>query len=299
MEILLSEPVQAIVAINVLLCLGLLFPFMTGVWSMGLPGFMAVGAYTGGWLSQAAGWPVWAALIMSALAGALSTLPFGLLSLRIRGIYLAIATLAAAELILLFFSHFKPTGGVMGFTGMPFLDPRWILALALGAFVLSAWLYCTRLGKAMLAAGSDPMVASCHGLNVPVLQMTALAIGGAFAGLAGGCFAHFYSFIAPGNFGFSRTVDILMFLVIGGFTPVGAVLGSVTLTLVPQFVSELERWAPALYGSIALLMAAFMPAGLVPKNRFAALRRRPPAASSPPGRAAATPPLTRVGDADA
>jgi len=201
-------------------------------------------------------------------------LPFGLLALRIRGIYLAIATLAAAELIVLFFSHFKPTGGVMGMTGMPYLDPRWILALAALAFVGSAWLYCTRLGKAMQAAGSDPVVASCHGLDVPLLQLSALALGGALAGLAGGCFAHFYTFVAPNNFGFARTVDILMFLVIGGFTPVGATLGSVGLTLVPQFVSELEKWAPALYGAIALAMAAFAPAGLVPKNRFASLARR-------------------------
>ncbi|HYF61131.1 MAG TPA: branched-chain amino acid ABC transporter permease [Burkholderiaceae bacterium] len=274
METLLSEPVQAIVAINVLLVLSLLFPFVTGVWSMGLPGFMAVGAYAGGWLTQAAGWPVWAALVASAVAGAAITLPFGLLSLRIRGIYLAIATLAAAELIQLFFSHFAPTGGVMGLTGMPFLDPRWIVALAALAFAASAWLYCTRLGKAMQAAGSDPVVAACHGLNVPALQMSALAIGGALAGLAGACFAHYYSFVAPNNFGFSRTVDILMFLVIGGFTPVGAVLGSTVLTLLPQFVSELERWAPALYGTIALVMAAFMPAGLVPKNRFGGLARR-------------------------
>ncbi|MCX7231048.1 MAG: branched-chain amino acid ABC transporter permease [Burkholderiales bacterium] len=297
METLMSEPVQAIVAINVLLCLSLLFPFVTGVWSLGLPGFMAVGAYAGGWLTQSAGWPVWAALIASAACGALSTLPFGLLALRIRGIYLAIATLAAAELILLFFSHFKPTGAVMGLTGMPFLDPRWIVAMAAAAFAFSGWLYCTRLGKAMQAAGSDPVVAACHGLNVPVLQLSALALGGAFAGLAGGCFAHFYSFIAPNNFGFHRTVDILMFLVIGGFTPVGAAVGSVVLTLVPQFVSELERWAPALYGAIALAMAAFMPAGLVPKNRFAPIFRRLRPAPAP--RTAIAPPAVRQGGADA
>jgi len=302
MEVLLSEPVQAIVAINVLLCLSLLFPFVTGVWSLGLPGFMAVGAYAGGWLTQALDWPVWAALVVSTAAGALSTLPFGLLALRIRGIYLAIATLAAAELTLLFFSHFKPTGAVMGLTGMPFLDPRWIVALAAAAFALSAWLYCTRLGKAMQAAGADPVVAACHGLNVPVLQLSALAIGGALAGLAGGCFAHYYSFIAPNNFGFHRTVDILMFLVIGGFTPVGAALGSTVLTLIPQFVAELERWGPALYGTIALAMAAFMPAGLVPKNRFAPLFRRgrtrtAGAATPAPARAATLAPRPRGGDA--
>jgi branched-chain amino acid transport system permease protein len=296
MEVLLSEPVQAIVAINVLLCLSLLFPFVAGVWSLGLPGFMAVGAYAGAWLSTSAGWPVWATLAISAASGAAVTLPFGLLALRIRGIYLAIATLAAAELTLLFFSHFKPTGAVMGLTGMPYLDSRWIVLLAALSFALSAWLYCTRFGKALQAAGSDPVVASCHGLNVPVLQLCALALGGAFAGLAGGCFAHFYSFIAPNNFSFHRTVDILMFLVIGGFTPVGAALGSSVLTLIPQFVAGLEKWAPALYGAIALAMAAFMPAGLVPKNRFASLlRRRRPAQPEAPRAGAAVAPVREGG----
>ena len=74
------------------LCLSLLFPFVTGVWSLGLPGFMAVGAYAGGWLTQSAGWPVWAALIASAACGALSTLPFGLLALRIRGLAAPLAS---------------------------------------------------------------------------------------------------------------------------------------------------------------------------------------------------------------
>lgn len=268
MEVLLSEPVQALIAINVLLTLSLLFPFVTGVWSLGLPGFMAVGAYGSAWLTTSMGWPVGWALCAGAAAGALVTLPFAMLTLRIREIYLAIATLAAAELILLFFAHFKPTGAVMGMAGIPYLDTTWVVGLALAAIVLASIIYNSRFGKALVAVGSDPVVASCHGLNVPALQFTALAIGGALAGLAGGCFAHYYSFISPGNFGFHRTTDILMFLVVGGFTPLGAVVGAMVLTSVPQVVTALERWAPALYGVIVLLMAIYMPAGLLPKNRI-------------------------------
>lgn len=268
MDVLISEPIQALVAINVLLTLSLLFPFATGVWSLGMPGFMAVGAYASAWLTMHHGWSVGGALVVAAGAGALATLPFALLTLRIRDIYLAIATLAAAELILLFFSHFKPTGAVMGLTGMPYLDTRYIVMLALGAIGLSSLLYNSRYGKALIAVGTDPLVASCHGLNVPALQFSALAIGGALAGLAGGCFAHYYSFIGPSNFGFARTTDILMFLVVGGFTPLGAVVGATVLSLVPQLVTSLESWAPALYGIIVLLMAVFMPSGLLPKNRI-------------------------------
>jgi branched-chain amino acid transport system permease protein len=271
LDVLLSEPVQALVAINVLLTLSLLFPFAAGVWSLGMPGFMAVGAYLSAWLTMSMGWEVGPAIAVAGLAGAASTIPFALLTLRIRDIYLAIATLAAAELIVLFFSHFKPTGAVMGMTGMPYLETHWLLLLVAGCVLASAWLYNSRFGKALVAIGSDPVVASCYGLNVPTFQFASLAIGGLLAGMAGACFAHYYSFISPGNFGFNRTTDILMFLVVGGLTPIGAVLGSVILTLVPQVITSLEKWAPAMYGCVVLLMAVYRPAGLLPKNQLANL----------------------------
>lgn len=288
MEVLLSEPVQALVAINVLLTLSLLFPFAAGVWSLGMPGFMAVGAYASSWLTLNHDWPISAALAAGALAGAVVTLPFAMLTLRIREIYLAIATLAAAELILLFFSHYTKTGAVMGLTGMPYLEAHWIVATAIVVILLASLLYNSRFGKALVAIGSDPVVASCHGLNVPVLQFTALAIGGALAGLAGGCFAHYYSFISPGNFGFHRTTDILMFLVVGGLTPLGAVVGAAVLSAIPQVATALEKWAPAMYGLIVLLMAVYMPAGLLPKNRITGwLRQRRGRQPAPvPGHAA-------------
>ncbi len=268
MGVLLAEPVQALLAINALLTLSLLFPFLAGVWSLGLPGFMAVGAYSAAYLTLAMGVPMPVAIVAGTVLGSVVTLPFGLLALRIRGIYLAIATLAAAELITLFFSHFELTGGVMGYTGMPYLEARWLLLVALATLGISGWVYHSRLGKAMKAVGSDPIVAACNGINVAYIQLISLGIGGAFAGLAGACFAHFYSFIAPANFAFHRTVDILMFLVTGGLTPLGALVGSAVLTLVPQYVTALERWAPAFYGVIVIVMMAWMPAGLLPGNRL-------------------------------
>lgn len=267
MDVLLAEPVQALVAINVLLTLSLLFPFLAGVWSLGLPGFMAVGAYSSAYLTTDLGVSIPIAVLFGAVAGAAVTLPFGLLALRIRGIYLAIATLAAAELIVLFFAHFKLTGGVMGYTGMPYLGGGWLTALATSMLGASAWMFHSRLGKAMKAVGSDPVVASCNGINVAGIQLISLGIGGAFAGLAGACFAHFYSFVAPANFAFHRTVDILMFLVAGGLTPLGALIGAGTLTLLPQYVTALERWAPAMYGMVVIAMMAWRPEGLIPSHR--------------------------------
>lgn len=268
MDIIFSEPIQALVAINVLLTLSLLFPFAAGVWSLGLPGFMAIGAYLSAWLTMNMGWGIGPAIAVGGLAGAASTIPFALLTLRIRDIYLAIATLATAELIVLFFSHFKPTGAVMGMTGMPYLEIHWLIILATGCLAASSWLYNSRFGKAIVATGSDPMVAACHGLSVPTFQFASLAIGGLLAGMAGACFAHYYSFISPSNFNFHRTTDILLFLVVGGLTPLGAVLGAMILTLIPQIITSLEKWAPAFYGCVVLIMAVFRPSGLLPKNQL-------------------------------
>lgn len=274
MDILLSEPVQALVIINVILTLSLLFPFVAGVWSLGLPGFMCLGAYTASVLTVEAGWAIAPALLAGSAAATVGSVPFGLLALRTHGIYLAIATLAAAELIVLFFSHFERVGGVTGYLGMPYLEVPWMWAVTLAVILLSGWLYNARFGKAMIAVGSDPLVASCNGLSVPVVQLAALAIGAALAGLAGGLYAHYYSFISPGNFTFARTISILLFLVAGGLTPAGAILGAAFLSLVPQYIKGLEAWSPAVYGAIVILIMALLPDGVLPKNRFARILRR-------------------------
>ena len=270
---LLSEPVQALVAINVLLTLSLLFPFAAGVWSLGMSGFMACGAYTAGYATTELGWGPAPALALGAVAGMVSTLPVGLLATRTRGVYLSIATLAEAELIILFFSHFEPTGDVMGMTGMPYVGAGPIVLAAVGALFVSLALFGARLGKALIATGSDPVIASCNGVNVPAVRLGALAIGGVLAGLAGGFYAHFYSFISPTNFDATRVVDNLMFLVVGGLTPLGATLGAVVLTLLPQVSAGLESWSPAIYGVIVIATMAMLPDGLLPKNRLRSLWR--------------------------
>ena len=269
-----SEPIQALVAINLLLTLSLLFPFAAGVWSLGMSGFMATGAYTAGYATTVWGWEAGPAIGLGALAGMVSTLPVGLLAMRVRGIYLSIATLAEAELIILFFSHFEPTGDVMGMTGMPYVAAGPIVASAIAALALSAWLFSARFGKALIAAGSDPVIASCCAVNVPAIRAAALAISGILAGLAGGFFAHFYSFISPANFPASRVVDDLMFLVVGGLSPIGAAFGAIGLTLLPQVSSGLELWAPAIYGLVVIVTMAILPDGLFPKNRLSRLWRR-------------------------
>lgn len=282
-DVLLSEPVQALVLINMLLTVSLLFPFAAGVWSLGLPGFMCLGAYAASYASMEMGLPIGLALVVGAIAAGILAIPFALLALRVRGIYLSIATLAAAELVVLFFSHYPYFGGVSGYLGMAFFPVAPMAVIVLTVIAFCFWLYQSRLGKALIAAGSDPLVASCNGLHVAKLQIFALVFGACLAGLAGGLYAHYYSFISPLNFGFNRTVSILMFLVIGGLSPLGAILGAAFLTLIPQYVTALEAWAPALYAMIVIVVVALMPDGFFPKNRLRNMLVRgfaPPEASA-------------------
>ena len=86
------------------------------------------------------------------------------------------------------------------------------------------------------------------------------------AGLAGGFFAHFYSFISPANFAASRVVDDLMFLVVGGLSPLGAAVGAIGLTLLPQVSSGLELWAPAIYGAVVIATMAILRTGCCPRT---------------------------------
>ena len=79
--------------------------------------------------------------------------------------------------------RFKPTGAVMGMTGMPYLETHWLQLLVAGCVLASAWLYNSRFGKALVAIGGDPVVASCHGLNVPTFQFASLAIGSGLAAI--------------------------------------------------------------------------------------------------------------------
>lgn len=271
MDVLASGPVQVSILIDILLTLSLLFPFLAGVWSIGMPGFMCIGAYVAAVATTEYGVSVGVAIVISALAAMAACLPFALLAFRIRHIYLAIATLSASELILLFFSHSERFGGVGGYVGMPYLPVGTIALVTLIIVALCFLIYLSRFGTAIAAAGIDPLVASCNGVNVRLTQMLALLIGAALGGIGGALYAHYYGFISPATFGFHLTANILMFLVIGGLTPQGAIIGAAILGFIPQYITGLKAWAPALYAAVLILSVAFAPAGLLPRRAFARL----------------------------
>jgi|WetSurMetagenome_2_1015567.scaffolds.fasta_scaffold00476_20 branched-chain amino acid transport system permease protein len=278
--------------INVILTVSLaLVNGFTGQFSLGHAGFMAVGAYAstavttllpklicGNPLSAAS--PADHAIFVAAvLAGGAAAGVFGIIigfpSLRLRGDYLAIVTLAAGEVIRagLRFSDFL--GGPRGIPGIPAFSG----AFYVGAFfLLSLWMMrnfaYSRYGRACVAVRDNEIAASCMGVNATVQKVSAFALGAFFAGIAGGLFAHMSRYINPDNFGFLKTLDILIFLYIGGTHGIaGGIVGAGIFTLVPECLrlANLDAWRMVIYPLILILVMRFLRDGVMGEREFSFL----------------------------
>ena len=271
-------------AINSLLALSIYFTLACGQLSLANAAFMGMGAYASAVLTTRAGWPFPAVLLAATLAPALVGLAIGLPTLRLRGVFLAIATIGLGEVLRVVIVN-RATGGAEGIRSIPVKTADWHLALALAAAIFLCWrLRGSRMGYAFEAIREDETVARTMGINTTFYKLTAFVLGAALAGLAGALKAHLFIAITPGDYGFVAAVDILTYAVVGGTIHyLGPVLGASLLTLLPEllrYVGLPAGWQRQLVnGAILLLVILFLPNGLV--SLFAARwRRRAPLSSS-------------------
>ncbi len=278
-----------LIEINIILTASLaLVNGFTGQFSIGHAGFMAVGAYgsvvvttivprmvTGSAVDPAsvAGHALFVVSLFAggAVAG-LFGLMIGLPTLRLRGDYLAIVTLAAGEVIraLLRFSDF--VGGPRGVSGIP----KFTNAAYLGAvLVVSLWILrnivYSHFGRACIAVRDNEIAASCIGINPTFQKVGAFVLGSFFAGVAGGLFAHLSQYINPDNFSLLKSLDILIFLYIGGAPSLaGGVLGATLFTMVPEVLrlANLESWRMVVYPLILIIAMRFRREGIMGKREF-------------------------------
>jgi branched-chain amino acid transport system permease protein len=255
-----------LMGVNALLGLSLYLTLACAMLSLSNAASMGIGAYTAALLTRDAQWPLWPAVIAGALAAGLVALPLGVPVLRLRGVFLAIATIGFGEVLRIAIVNTPALGGPEGFR-LP-TEPRadfWAiwgtLAVVVFAFVR---LRGSRARRAMEAIREDENAARSMGINVTFYKVAAYVAGSALAGLAGGLYAHSAGFISPDRFGFATAVDILVFAVIGGTTAFpGAILGAWLITALPELLRFLKDWRTVFNGVVLVGVILFLPNGLL------------------------------------
>jgi branched-chain amino acid transport system permease protein len=196
---------------NTLLALSIYLTLACGLLTVANAAFMALGAYSAALLSLHSGLPFHVNLLLGALLPAFMALLLGPPTLRLAGVYLAMATLAFGEIVRIFILNAESlTGGALGLNAIP-QHTSWfdVLLAVIVALYLLLRLAGTGVGRTMAAICQDETATEMMGLNVRGYKLFAFALGAALAGLAGGLNAHFTFFISPNEYGFDRGVEIL------------------------------------------------------------------------------------------
>lgn len=279
------------IGINVILAVSLnLVNGYTGQFSLGHAGFMSVGAYfsaavsmnlalrlfgdTDGTVSQHfllfAG-----ALLAGGLAAAFTGLLVGVPSLRLKGDYLALVTLGFGEIIRVIFQNVEFLGGALGLNGIaPYTTIGWVLSVvAITIFVVTCLVHST-YGRGFLATHDDEIASEAVGLNTTRYKIVAFVIGAFFAGIAGGLYGHFKLTITPTGFDFTKSIEIVVMVILGGMgNTVGVILAAILLTLLPELLRPIAEYRMVIYSFLLIVLMLARPQGLF-NFRFPGFRKK-------------------------
>jgi branched-chain amino acid transport system permease protein len=239
----------------------------TGLVSMGQAAFMGVGAYTVAWLEINLGTPFVLNLIAGGLVAGAVGMVVGVPSLRVKGLYLAIATIAASVILHFIFQHWTSvTGGVTGlsmppasFFGIELNEPHelyWLILPVTALMVLGASnIFRTRIGRAFIAIRDRDISAEVLGIPLLRYKLISFGLSSFYAGVAGGLWAYFFRVITPESFPLIMSIFFLAAIIVGGMGSIlGGILGAVFMTLVPEALKIMVGWlSPILPDAVALL----------------------------------------------
>lgn len=274
--------VLTIAGIYTLLALGLnIVVGLAGLLDLGYVGFYAVGAYSYGILNTGVGVSFWPALVIGALLSAVFGILLGIITLRLRGDYLAIVTLGFLMILHLILNNWDAlTHGPNGILGIDPPSLGWfvfsepiqfyylILALSIFAVVIITRINNSRTGRAWIAIREDEIAASAMGINVVRMKILAFALGASWAGIAGVFFAGRYAFISPESFTFFETVLVLSMVVLGGMGSIpGVIIGAALLVILPEVFRGFQAYRMLAFGGAMALMMIFRPQGLIGNPR--------------------------------
>ena len=274
MQILVNVGIAIVLALGLNVIVGL-----TGQLSLGHAAFMSIGAFTSAMITIKTGLPFSVNLMATGVVTAIVAAMIGFPILRLTGDYLAICTLGFAEIVKVFFLNFEPTNKALGLT-VPTAKtvvpmPIYVWLIVILSIILVTFVQSSRFGRALKAIREDEIAAEAMGINTARYKIQAFALGSFMAGVGGGLYAHFLSYINPSDFGFLKSVDILAMVVLGGLGSVpGTVIGSSVLASAPEFLRFMSQYRMLVYGALLVFLMVFRPNGLLGGVNFTDLLLR-------------------------
>jgi branched-chain amino acid transport system permease protein len=220
------------------------------------------------------------ALVCGGVVASIFGLLVGIPSLRLKGDYLAITTLGFGEIIRVIIQNLDFLGAARGFTGIAKMSNFfWVYASAAVLIFLTHNLIHSTYGKGFLAVRDDEIAAEAIGINATRYKVIAFVAGAFFAGIAGGLYAHFVTYINPSQFGFLRSFEIVVMVVVGGMgSIVGVILAAILLTILPEALRAIAQYRMVIYALLLIVIMISRPQGLfgggINIRRF--LRQTPP-----------------------
>ena len=268
------------VGINIILAVSLnLVNGYTGQFSLGHAGFMSVGAYlsaaitlllgprllggAGGSALQQ-GLLFLGALIVGGLGAALAGLAVGIPSLRLKGDYLELVTLGFGEIIRVIFQNVEALGGALGLNGIPnYTTVFWVYSFAALTVYTVVCLVRSTYGRGFIATHDDEIASEAVGLNTTRYKIVAFVVGAFFAGVAGGLYGHFKLTITPTGFDFTKSIEIVVMVILGGMgNTIGVILAAILLTILPEVLRSVEQYRMIMYALLLIVLMLVRPKGL-------------------------------------
>lgn len=272
------EITLALICINIILAVSLnLVTGFTGQFSLGHAGFMAIGAYFAAIINM--NLDSLPGFLLGIFAGALAAAAVGILigvpTLRLKGDYLAIATLGMAEIIRVILLNMEITNGAAGLNGIPrYTNWSWLFIFTVVAIVLINNFLRSSQGRACISIREDEIAAESMGINTTKYKVMAFAIGAFFAGIAGALYSSYFYFIRPGLFGFLKSIDILVIVVLGGMGSLtGSVIAAVLLALLTTFLQAFTEIRMIIYAAMLVIIMIFRPKGIMGTSEITDLFR--------------------------
>ena len=257
----------ATICINIILAVSLnLITGFTGQFSLGHAGFMSIGAYTCAIITLRM--PTLPGFIIGIFSGAVASaivgFLIGLTTLRLRGYYLAIATLGMSEIIKVVFLNLEITNGAAGLSEIPaFVNWTWLFVFTAGTVIAISNFLKTSHGRACISVREDEIAADSMGINTTKYKVLAFTFGAFCAGIAGALRFQF-SFYKARNFGFMKSIDVLVIVVFGGLGSIsGSILAAVLLAVISTLLQSFAEIRIVLYALILIIIMIFRPQGLM------------------------------------